>query len=190
MAGTANSGRRRKPDALRALHGSVRRDRGRSAPAYAVEAPARPTSLSAEAAAEWNRIVPILIDQRVLTRVDLACLANYCTLHGLAEQYRQDMAGKGFERTFLKYHVDPSGSEHTEPKEHPVVRALRQTMQQMRGYLTELGFTPAARGKVSPIAAPPTDEARGFGALESKLSGKVVPIRSGPSGLVSRDPVT
>ena len=40
-------------------------------------APRAPAWLSKDAAAEWRRMVPIIVERRILTRADLASLENY-----------------------------------------------------------------------------------------------------------------
>lgn len=176
MPGNANSGRRRKPDALRDLHGSTTRPhhRSRPEPKYAVEAPKPPKSLSAAARAEWNRIVPELVKQRLVAVVDLAVLASYCTLYGMTEQIRIQMRKKGFELVV----PEPVGENGIKLREHPLVKLQRQVTAQMRGYLVELGFTPASRARVSPAPTGQTPQPdspapkSGLEAIEAQLSGR------------------
>lgn len=172
MAGNANSGRRRKPEALRELHGSVERPhhRARPEPKFEPARPSAPKTLSKDAKKEWNRVVRLLHQHHLVSKVDLAVVAGYCTLFGIQEQCRREMQAEGFTLTY------PSEQG---PREQPVVRILRQTTQQMRAYLAELGFTPASRAKVTPLAEPtPAADAGGLANLMGRLagSGKVVPL--------------
>lgn len=50
------------------------------------KAPAVPAYLSAQAKAEWRRIMPQLIARRIITRADLAGIENYCTSAGAVRQ--------------------------------------------------------------------------------------------------------
>lgn len=188
MPGNRNSGRRRKSAAQRHLHGSVTRPhhREREEPAYSVEAPDPPASLGGDAKTEWDRLIPILVEKRLIARVDLAVLAGYCTLFGMVEQGRREIQSPDFRTTYMKITVDANGDEHEEPREHPALKSLRANMQLLRPYLTELGLTPATRAKVSPLEAPPETPQRDgprsmgstFDALTSRMSGRgrVVPF--------------
>lgn len=50
------------------------------------KAPAAPSYLSAQAKAEWRRIMPQLIARRIITRADLAGVEAYCSAAGAARQ--------------------------------------------------------------------------------------------------------
>lgn len=50
------------------------------------KAPPAPAYLSAQAKAEWKRIMPQLIARRIITRADLAGIENYCTAAGAVRQ--------------------------------------------------------------------------------------------------------
>lgn len=50
------------------------------------KAPPVPSYLSAQAKAEWRRIMPQLIARRIITRADLAGIENYCTAAGAVRQ--------------------------------------------------------------------------------------------------------
>lgn len=60
------------------------------APAKDAEAlskvPAVPSYLSAQAKAEWRRIMPQLIARQIITKADLAGVENYCTAAGAVRQ--------------------------------------------------------------------------------------------------------
>lgn len=50
------------------------------------KAPPVPTYLSAQAKAEWKRIMPQLIARRIITKGDLAGVEAYCSAAGAARQ--------------------------------------------------------------------------------------------------------
>lgn len=50
------------------------------------KAPPAPKWMTAEACAEWKRVVPQLIARRVITKADLAGIENYCVADGAAKQ--------------------------------------------------------------------------------------------------------
>lgn len=76
----------RKPTQLKAIAGTARKDR---APVEEVELPlvdAAPNAPdwmpNAHAIKEWDRLVPILMANRLLTEAALGPLAHMCALHG------------------------------------------------------------------------------------------------------------
>lgn len=140
MAGNHRSGRRKKANALKDLHGS-RQPRNGNEPQYAVGEPARPSHLSASARAEWARIVPILLSARVLTPADGAALAEYCDLHALSVQIAKAMAAKDF-------------TPVVDGKANPLITMKRQVAAQIRVFLAEFGLTPSSRTKVAAIQQP------------------------------------
>jgi P27 family predicted phage terminase small subunit len=50
------------------------------------KAPPAPKRLTDEARAEWKRIMPRLIADRIITRADLAGVENYCTVIGVVNR--------------------------------------------------------------------------------------------------------
>ena len=58
--------------------------------------PKAPTWFSREAAAEWRRIMPSLVQRRILTVADLGSVENYCVAQGRVRQLEQALAA-GFD---------------------------------------------------------------------------------------------
>ncbi len=56
------------------------------------KAPPAPAYLSAQAKAEWKRIMPQLIARRIITRADLAGIENYCIAVGAVRQIADILA--------------------------------------------------------------------------------------------------
>ena len=50
------------------------------------KAPPVPSYLSAQAKAEWKRVMPQLITRRIITRADLAGIESYCIAAGAVRQ--------------------------------------------------------------------------------------------------------
>jgi hypothetical protein len=81
---------RRKPDDMKLLHGTWRPDR--AAPDHVqlplVEGmPLPPAWLTnVYGLEEWQRLVPILVANRLLTHASLATFAHFCALHGALVQ--------------------------------------------------------------------------------------------------------
>lgn len=183
MAGNANSGRRRKSKALRELHGSVERPhhRDRPEPVYTVDVPEPPSSLSAAARVEWDRITAELNATRVIARVDLGILATYCTTFARLDDIRRELSRV----TKAGKLAIPVGTA----KWHRLERSERQQTTVLRTLAAELGITPASRARVTPLPAlvPPSEPTTGgppatdtFDALERRLNErKVVAIGEG-----------
>lgn len=77
-------GRPRKPRNLKVLEGTLRPDRDYDEPDYPLTDGAEPPHwLNAGPAwDEWQRLVPILEANGVLTEADLSALAHLCNVHG------------------------------------------------------------------------------------------------------------
>lgn len=100
-------------------------------------APQPPRWLSKDAKAEWDRVAPILIEERrTLTIADLATLANYCTAVGQVAEAARIIGKEGL--TFM------SGFG---PKRHPAVAIRSDGMTQARQLAGELGLTPSSRSR-------------------------------------------
>lgn len=168
MAGTANSGRRRKTNALKLLSGS-RRPKNAGEPTYAPAIPPCPDHLHGEARAEWNRIVADPERAKVLTRVDGQVLAQYCLLHADAVAIAAAKAHKGFAPLVLEPTLDMDGGTHMKVKPNPLVTIGRQTAQMLKAYLVEFGWTPASRSRVKVQQPDPVDE---FAEFEAIAGGK------------------
>lgn len=76
----------RKPAQIKAINGTERKDREASAEIdlpLVDQAPDAPDWLpNAHAVKEWNRLVPILMANKLLTSAALSPLAHMCALHG------------------------------------------------------------------------------------------------------------
>lgn len=59
------------------------------------KAPSAPKHLSAQAKAEWRRVMPQLIARRIITQGDLAGVEAYCVAAGAARQIAEAMTTTG-----------------------------------------------------------------------------------------------
>lgn len=134
-----------KPSAL-LDDGNWRKKKRKNEPKPKVEAPSCPDWLPAEAKEEWNRIVPILIEMKILTGADRVCLENYCLAYGRAVQMQRFIDEHGY-----------SYSTETGFRKYPEVGILEQAQQLMKGFLSEFGLSPASRSRVA--ATEPENEA-------------------------------
>lgn len=96
-----------------------------------------PDWLDADARAEWDRVAPILIEERrTLTVTDIATLVNYCVAVGQSAEASRIIAREGM--TYMA-----KGG----PKKHPAVAIRSDAMTQARLLAGELGLTPVSRSR-------------------------------------------
>jgi P27 family predicted phage terminase small subunit len=103
------------------------------------KAPAAPSWLSSEAKKEWRRVVPILLERRILTTGDLGSLENYCIAMGRVREFEADMQAETDAGIKVK-----------------LFRAQDKSMASARLLAAELGLTPVSRSR--PAVREKTDE--------------------------------
>lgn len=136
----------KKPTALKRLQGNpgkrrLPKDEPTPPPAdprVPASMPACPDFLDKAARAEWEEIVPQLIELGVLARVDRAALAAYCQAWSRWREAERLLAGEG-----LTY-MSPTGVV----KKNPAVGIAADAQKLMRQFLIEFGLTPAARARL------------------------------------------
>lgn len=94
------------------------------------KAPTLPDYFSIYAAAEWKRIMPRLIKDRVLTKADLAGVENYCICIGTIKEIETNRS---------------LNSGDIDPKLFGVVNRAMQTARQLAA---EYGLTPTSRARI------------------------------------------
>ncbi len=97
--------------------------------------PSAPAWLHREAKREWRRVAPELYQLGLLTRVDRAAFAGYCQLYSRWWEAERELRK-------LK------GLTTDEGKPRPQIRIARESLEAMRRFCTEFGFTPAARTRI------------------------------------------
>ncbi|HVV43181.1 MAG TPA: phage terminase small subunit P27 family [Nitrobacter sp.] len=100
-----------------------------------VKAP--PKWMDDDARAEWRRVMPSLVERRILTESDLGSLENYCMMIAVGRQMERKLRAEGFT------YVDEKGSI----KRHPAAAILADAVNKARLFATELGLTPVSRGR-------------------------------------------
>lgn len=134
------AGRRPKPSHLRLLQGNPgKRALNANEPQPKQEAPTPPEHLSETAMKEWSRMSEQLLRLGLLTVVDRAAFAAYCTVYA-----RWVEAEEALKKTGPVVRA-PSGF----PILSPYYTVANQSLQQMRAYLIEFGLTPASRSRIS-----------------------------------------
>jgi P27 family predicted phage terminase small subunit len=91
-----------------------------------------PDWLAEDARAEWDRVMPILNDRKILTDADLGNLENYCVCIGRVRQ----MEGK------IQIEADPEMMLK-------LIRVQDKAMASARQLGAELGLTPVSRSRPS-----------------------------------------
>ena len=153
MAGASGrSGRRPVPTKLKMLRGNPgRRPLNDWEPEPEVKLPKPPEHLSDEAKREWRRAGKLLFAIGLMSALDRAALAGYCTAYARWVEAEEAL------KTYGVVVKSPSGF----PIQSPYLAIANKALEQMRGFLVEFGMTPASRARVHaepPRQANPLDE--------------------------------
>ena len=124
--------------------------------------PEMPQFLTAEARAEWKRIIPLLVQMGVLTAADGKALAGYCSAYAQLAKCEAAIEKYGLICATLD---ELTGVAIL--KVNPAVRIKSDALRLMKAFLTEFGLTPASRSKLS--ISKPDDNIDPF---ETFLQGK------------------
>lgn len=89
-----------------------------------------PVWLADEAKAEWNRVMPVLVDRRILTEADLGSFENYCISVGRVRLCEAKIQKEKDPEMMLK-----------------LVRMQDKSMGTARQLAAELGLTPVSRSR-------------------------------------------
>lgn len=95
---------------------------------------------------EWNRVVPILTERRILTEADLGSLENYCLATGLVREMQRRIADEGAVITTHKLDKDGNAIV-TGMRRNPAVGIQSDAMTRARLLAAELGLTPVSRSR-------------------------------------------
>ena len=141
MPGTkGKSGPKPKPDAVKALAGTLRAGRVNDAqpslPAL-VTAPRCPSHLKGEARKVWGKVGKLLANMGVLTEADLHALEAYCVVFARWQDAEAQLG---------TYGVMLSRDGQLFPS--PYLRIAEDCLKQMRAWMTEFGITPSSRSRV------------------------------------------
>lgn len=157
MAGNSNSGRPSKPASLHLLQGNRSKKNAADLmaevqdPGFPVVAPDKPDWLSADASAEWDRVVADLLPLRLVSRLDMMALATYCEAVADWQRFRRLIAEKNAE-------AEGAGDVQTfatGAKQISVWRQLANDAEKRANAAGALfGFSPMARRnlKAAPVA--------------------------------------
>ena len=101
-------------------------------------APNPPAWLSKDAKAEWRRVMPLLIERRILTQADMGSVENYCIAIGQVREMQRTITTEG--------HVIQTARGL---RAHPAVKIQADAMTRARLLAAELGLTPVSRSRPS-----------------------------------------
>lgn len=94
------------------------------------DAPTAPEWLADEARKEWDRVMPILTERRILTDADLGGLENYCICIGRVRDTEALIQSEADAGMMLK-----------------LIRVQDKAMASARQLAAELGLTPVSRSR-------------------------------------------
>lgn len=107
---------------------------------------APPDWFSDYAAAEWSRVLPKLVERKILTVDNLGTLENYCVQIGRARQAEAEIQKTG--PVLMVYTLDKEGvARVTGAKKNPWVSVQSEAMDKARLMAAELGLTPVSRSR-------------------------------------------
>jgi P27 family predicted phage terminase small subunit len=140
-------GRTAQPAALKLIKGRADgRDSGGRAvkppPAFRRIAPNPPTWMSAEAKAEWKRVVPGLQRLDLLKEEDRATLTAYCETWAQFVTATRMVNREGITTEVVS--VSASGSETVRTVAHPAVAIASRAGRELRGYAAQFGLSPSS----------------------------------------------
>jgi P27 family predicted phage terminase small subunit len=141
-------GRKPTPTRLKALTGNPgKRPLNANEPLPQPQIPDCPAELGPLARKEWDRLVTQLGPLRLLTQLDRAALATYCSAYGLWAEATEAIQKYG---VMIK---SPQGF----PIQSPYLSIANRQAEIMMRIASEFGFTPASRSRIStPVPAEPS----------------------------------
>jgi len=147
------------PTALKLLNGDKHKDRmNPNEPKPPAVTPDMPTTLDKYGRKIWQRTVPILERNGLLTEVDGDTLAEYCHLQALNAHVSRALKRCRYKMLAEKHTVDGAGNEILEVKTNPLVTQKMQISAKLLPYLREFGMSPASRTRIQVAGGGRKDE--------------------------------
>ena len=128
-----------KPAHLKIIEGNPGKRPIKTSPQPKVGKVTCPEWLSPQAKAEWKRVAPELEQMGVVTSLDRAALAGYCS------NYAAWVEATTFIQQNGEHYVTSKGML----RRWPQADTAKQAEQAMRGFASEIGLTPTARARLS-----------------------------------------
>ena len=157
-----------KPTALKRAEGNPGKRRLNDREPQPLEiAPRCPPHLDKLARQEWKRIVPILLQMRILTEADGMCLANLCQAWSTLIQAQTKLTGMGILYQAHSGYIMQS----------PLLSIVNSCVDTITRLSREFGLTPASRVRLTVIDGPEPGRPERMSSLEEILS---MPMRERP----------
>jgi len=130
------------------------------------------------ASEEWNRVLPLLLEQRVITPAFRAALENYVLAYADVVVGEQLKGQPGFSPYVIETTVDGTGAERQKLRNHPVIKQVNDARRELRAWAGVLGLLPTTVGKVSSASIPEVpDEEEALLAKLERRGGAVVAFK-------------
>ncbi len=121
-----------------------------------------PDFMGLDAKAEWDRVFPLLVERKILTRADLGILENYCEAIGMAREMGREIKRLGAVQ--LIYQVDKDGNSRViNARKNPAVAIQSDASNRARLMASELGLTPVSRSRPTVSDGDEEDDLFDFG---------------------------
>lgn len=163
------------PAAVKRARGTFQPSRTREDVQLALDIPQPPEWLDKEAQAEWDRVVPLLYEAKVLTRIDRGILTNYCLAWSLCVNATRSYMKDGLTVTRVSSKLTGNSIPSKRLAPHPMIRVAHEARAQARLLGAELGLSPSARTRITlqpPHDEPNNDEAFLFDGPKLVVGGK------------------
>lgn len=138
----SNAGRKPLPTNLHVLNGNPSKinieERKLAEPRYSAELPVCPEWLNEAARFEWDRLLPELDGAGLLKKVDMAVFAGYCDNLAMWQKANKLLEAEGFTAETARGGI----------RAHPAIAIRDKTLEKMKSFAVEFGFTPASRARV------------------------------------------
>jgi P27 family predicted phage terminase small subunit len=152
-------GRKPKPTHLKLVTGTFRKDRSsKHEPKPELAIPPVPPELSDDAKLEWGRVSVDLFKMGLLTSIDRAALAAYCSAYGRwvrAERLLRKIGDEGLDGILTK-------TIQGNFIQHPLIGIANKATRDMVAYAAEFGMTPSSRSRVNGTESKEEDPAARF----------------------------
>jgi P27 family predicted phage terminase small subunit len=147
------AGRKPKPTALKKLTGNPGKRALNQNEPKPDGVPKCPPHLDKAAKAEWKRVGSELSRLGLLTSIDRAALAAYCSAWSRWISAEQSIS---------KFGAVIKSPKSNFPIQNPYVGIANTAMDQMRKFLVEFGMTPSSRSRLNVDTTPPADSFESF----------------------------
>ncbi len=137
---------KRNSNATKQLHGTARKQRVKPGIVSQPIAPEPDAGLDAVGHAEWQRITEALSEGGLLTSLDAAVLAGYCTNFSRWKRAEAALTRDG-DVLFIKLRDTHANEIGEKPIKNPMLSVSESAQRLMSRFADQLGLSPASRTK-------------------------------------------